>query len=157
MALLRREDIILDARGVAWLVTGAIHNAWRLSSPARVVSMGAFRGESYDLLELHEPVSDQLPIDARVLDRDERLAELATLKPRERRDLYLHALGFTYEEIAVDRAADALRVPAEELAAARHDRNRGRDRPFGRPPAQIPACAANALGSCLGCGRRSAR
>ena len=27
----------------------------------------------------------------------------------------------------------------------------------GRPPAQIPACASNALGSCLGCWRRSAR
>ena len=27
---------------------------------------------------------------------------------------------------------------------------RGRDRPCGRPPAQIPACATNALGSCLG-------
>ena len=35
--------------------------------------------------------------------------------------------------------------------------DRGRDRPCGRPPAQIPACAANALGSCLGSGRRSAR
>jgi hypothetical protein len=34
-----------------------------------------------------------------------------------------------------------------------HDR--GRDRPCGRPPAQIPACAANALGSCLGFWRRS--
>jgi hypothetical protein len=29
-------------------------------------------------------------------------------------------------------------------------KDRGRDRPCGRPPAQIPACAANALGSCLG-------
>jgi hypothetical protein len=27
------------------------------------------------------------------------------------------------------------------------DHYRGRDRPCGRPPAQIPACAANALGS----------
>ncbi len=26
---------------------------------------------------------------------------------------------------------------------------RGRDRPYGRPPAQIPASAANALGSYL--------
>jgi ADP-ribose pyrophosphatase YjhB (NUDIX family) len=34
--------------------------------------------------------------------------------------------------------------------------DRGRDRPYGRPPAQIPACAANALGSCLGFWRRSA-
>jgi hypothetical protein len=33
----------------------------------------------------------------------------------------------------------------------------GRDRPFGRPPAQIPACGTTALGSYLGCGRRSAR
>jgi hypothetical protein len=33
--------------------------------------------------------------------------------------------------------------------------DRGRDRPRGRPPAQIPACAANALGSCLGYERRS--
>src|SRR6266704_402717 len=31
------------------------------------------------------------------------------------------------------------------------------DRPRGRPPAQIPACATNALGSCLGCERRSVR
>jgi hypothetical protein len=34
--------------------------------------------------------------------------------------------------------------------------DRGRDRRCQRPPAQIPACAANALGSCLGFGRRSA-
>src|ERR1019366_7128748 len=31
------------------------------------------------------------------------------------------------------------------------DRGRGRDRPHGRPPAQIPACGTTALGSYLGC------
>ena len=31
---------------------------------------------------------------------------------------------------------------------------RGRDRPCGRPPAQIPACGTTALGSCLGSWRR---
>src|ERR1700735_264264 len=30
-------------------------------------------------------------------------------------------------------------------------RGRGRDRPYGRPPAQIPACGTTALGSYLGC------
>ncbi len=35
--------------------------------------------------------------------------------------------------------------------------DRGRDRPCGRPPAQIPACGTTALGSCLGFWRRSAR
>ena len=34
---------------------------------------------------------------------------------------------------------------------------RGRDRPYGRPPAQIPACGITALGSHLGCWRQSAR
>ena len=29
-------------------------------------------------------------------------------------------------------------------------KSRGRDRPCGRPPAQIPACGITALGSCLG-------
>ena len=29
--------------------------------------------------------------------------------------------------------------------------SRGRDRPYGRPPAQIPACGITALGSYLGC------
>jgi transposase len=33
---------------------------------------------------------------------------------------------------------------------------RGRDRRYRRPPAQIPACASNALGSCLGSWRQSA-
>ena len=35
--------------------------------------------------------------------------------------------------------------------------DRGRDRPYERPPAQIPACGITALGSCLGFWRRSAR
>jgi transposase len=35
-------------------------------------------------------------------------------------------------------------------------KSRGRDRPCGRPPAQIPACGTTALGSCLRFWRRSA-
>src|SRR5664279_2420006 len=35
--------------------------------------------------------------------------------------------------------------------------NRGRDRPHGRPPAQIPACGTTALGCCLGFWRRGRR
>ena len=36
-------------------------------------------------------------------------------------------------------------------------RIRGRDRPYGRPPAQIPASGTTALGSCLGYGRQTER
>jgi hypothetical protein len=50
----------------------------------------------------------------------------------------------------VERYAD--RWPIEVC----YEDDRGRDRPLGRPPAQIPACASNALGSCLGCWRRTA-
>ena len=39
---------------------------------------------------------------------------------------------------------------AEEAGRYVGPQDRGRDRPLGRPPAQIPACASNALGSCLG-------
>jgi putative transposase len=35
----------------------------------------------------------------------------------------------------------------ERVVRAYISHHRGRDRPCGRPPAQIPACAANALGS----------
>ena len=38
----------------------------------------------------------------------------------------------------------------------RDHKSRGRDRPCGRPPAQIPACGTTALGSCLRFWRRSA-
>jgi len=43
-----------------------------------------------------------------------------------------------------------------EVKTALHLPSRGGDRPCGRPPAQIPAGAANALGSCLGWWRRIA-
>jgi hypothetical protein len=53
-------------------------------------------------------------------------------------------------------AASPVEVPEPrgELASAdpsaRAGDGRGRDRPCGRPPAQIPACGITALGSCLG-------
>ena len=51
------------------------------------------------------------------------------------------------------RSATPSRHPRQQCRGVPY---RGRDRPCGRPPAQIPACATNALGSCLGCGVESA-
>ena len=43
-----------------------------------------------------------------------------------------------------------VRTPVQRFAApSRVANGRGRDRPFGRPPAQIPACGTTALGSSL--------
>ena len=46
-----------------------------------------------------------------------------------------------------DPIAAALRQKGYETTSA----GRGRDRPFGRPSAQIPACRITALGFYLGC------
>ena len=44
-----------------------------------------------------------------------------------------------------------VRTPVQRFAApSRVANGRGRDRPFGRPPARIPACGTTALGSSLG-------
>src|SRR6266851_8458982 len=55
---------------------------------------------------------------------------------------------------ALPLAAPALSAPGQPC---QHPPYRGRDRPYGQPPAQIPACATNALGSCLGYERENVR
>ncbi len=47
----------------------------------------------------------------------------------------------------LDRLLIFSRRQLEHVLRTYADHYRGRDRPCGRPPAQIPACAANALGS----------
>jgi hypothetical protein len=54
-------------------------------------------------------------------------------------------------------AADAARSAADVPEAKQKNPDRGRDRRCRRPPAQIPACTASALGVSLGCSRRTAR
>ena len=54
------------------------------------------------------------------------------------------------DEVLVDAPCQETQLGAVEGPG------RGRDRPCGRPPAQIPACGTTALGSCLGCERGSA-
>ena len=54
------------------------------------------------------------------------------------------------DQVLVDAPCDGKQLGAIEGSDC------GRDRPCGRPPAQIPACTASALGSCLRSWRRSA-
>ena len=48
------------------------------------------------------------------------------------------AAGYARQQVADTNSPDEIR------------KGRGRDRPYGRPPAQIPACGTTALGSWLG-------
>jgi DNA-directed RNA polymerase specialized sigma24 family protein len=104
--LLRRPDITLDERGLAWLTTVAIHEAWRLASTARETPVGSYQGDTigHDDDEPSEPPHpDDRSAEQRALERiehAERVDALRTLKPREREALYLHGLGHSYHEIA---------------------------------------------------------
>ena len=102
-ALVRRDDVSLDHRGVNWLATVAIHEGWRLVSGTRDLPMGAIRAGLPSEGELPEPEAAEPSTDEQALARIEhaqRVADLRTLKTGERRDLYLQALGYRYKEIA---------------------------------------------------------
>ena len=69
--------------------------------------------------------------------------------------IYQLAQRFQVHRNTVSELLERRGVPRRyrSLSPAEIQRVCGRDRPFGRPPAQIPACATNALGSYLGCER----
>ena len=102
--LLRRDDIALDCGGVSWLITVAIREGWHLSRHDREGSLraaGAGPAGEDRVSELQDlaPGPDELAV-ARA-EHAQRVADLHLLKARERRDLFLHALGYGYEEIAL--------------------------------------------------------
>jgi hypothetical protein len=66
----------------------------------------------------------------------------------------MNGARFVHDKL-VAHGWEVLIADAPRSRAWRRWRDRGRDRRCRRPPAQIPACAANALGSCLGFWRRS--
>jgi DNA-directed RNA polymerase specialized sigma24 family protein len=103
--LLRRPDVALNAHGRAWLITVALHEAWRLQERrAQETPVGPFaRRSTVDDGHALEPV-DELGVDVetRAVDRVQHAEDVAaflTLKPRERQALYLQAVGYRYAEI----------------------------------------------------------
>ena len=102
--LLRRPDVALDQRGLAWIGTIATREAWRLASRALEIPAGAYLPGDPEPGILPEPPADTTDPADQVTAReqhDQRVQDLARLKPRERETLYLKALGHSYQEIAV--------------------------------------------------------
>ncbi len=99
--LLRRPDIDLDQRGLAWLALVATREAWRAANPTEIPT-GAY-ALAGDRGVIAEPgAHPAATLDERVIDRErhrERVAMLAELKPAERQALALKALGYSYTEI----------------------------------------------------------
>jgi RNA polymerase sigma factor (sigma-70 family) len=154
--LLRRPDITLDERGLAWLVTVATHHAWELASIADETPVGGFQGGAtgHDAEQMLEPAArDDRSAEQRALARiehDERVEALATLKPREREALYLKGLGYSYREIAkltnstytaVDRRIK------EGRAALRRGGRKPRDRQTRPRPRRFEAMGASSTPS----------
>ena len=104
MQLAARPDITLDDRGLNWLVVVATREAWRLAT-TRERPVGAFAGRSddepFEREEPAGPASDPLELVIAHELHEERLQAFATLKPRERRELFLQALGYRYRELAL--------------------------------------------------------
>ena len=104
--LLGRPDIRLDSDGLRWLTTVAIREGWRFASTARELPAGPFAPAGAAEPEpgtLAEPEGDAADPTDLAVNRDEhsrRVAALQDIKPRERRELYLHALGYSYDEVA---------------------------------------------------------
>ena len=122
-ALLRRPDVTLDQRGLAWLATVAAREAWRLASRAREIPAGAYLPDDPEPGILPEPPADTTDPADQAAAREQhaqRVEDFARLEPREREALYLKALGYRYQEIAeLSRAECVIAAPLQPWATCR--------------------------------------
>jgi DNA-directed RNA polymerase specialized sigma24 family protein len=94
------------ATWIAWLRVVAIHQAWEQCARSRNERpAGSFMSPDVNEIgpyEYPDPPADARDISDQVADRIEhvkRLADLASIKPNDRRTLYLRGLGYRYTEI----------------------------------------------------------
>jgi RNA polymerase sigma factor (sigma-70 family) len=108
-----RRDTVL-----AWLVKTAVREAVKLSRrDRREISLEATLEHAGDsLLRLHAPAPDEL------LGQRERLAQTRRLPERQQRLLWLHALGLSYDEMAVHEGYTRRTVERQLLRAKRRIR-----------------------------------
>jgi DNA-directed RNA polymerase specialized sigma24 family protein len=136
--LLRRPDIELERyEAYWWLYKVALRQAWALGrARRREQPIGGLNGADEDLPEPMSLHSDVAELVAEHLDHASVHRVLGALHWRERRELLLHAHGFSYQEIArlTDTSYTAvnrwLRRGRNSLRArARDELTRGDDEP----------------------------
>ncbi len=117
--LLHHRDRVGHDTALSWLAKTAVHEAVKLvRRDQRELSLEA------DELARPEPASWQAvtPGPEERLEQRERLASLAALPERQRRALWLHALGLSYAEIALQTGDSARTVERQLLQARRNVR-----------------------------------
>jgi RNA polymerase sigma factor (sigma-70 family) len=142
--LVHRRDRIRGDSVVPWLVTTAVHEAFKLiRRDSRDLSLEILIEQPEDVAGAR-PETDHalsLPISATVrspewiVEQRLQLEALGRLPERQRRLLWLQGLGFSYAEMA-DRTGDTERTVERQLIRAR--------RKLGTPSAPGRACAAGA-------------
>lgn len=119
LALLARDDVALDARGVAWL------RAVALTAGARAARGRDVAAQPIVDRQANRAAGEAEPGD-RVVELEElraRRARLRGVPARQRRLLGLQGLGFSYEEISA-LTGDSRRTVQRQLLRG-HDRLRG--------------------------------
>jgi RNA polymerase sigma factor (sigma-70 family) len=104
VALLRRDDVPLDARGIAWMRAVARTTGYR-ATRGRETPVGSLQATARhtETGEFPEPASEGGDPLERAIEREryeQRRSQMLGLPARQRQLLGLHAAGLTYEEIA---------------------------------------------------------
>jgi hypothetical protein len=115
-------------RRIAWLRVVAIREAWTQSARARAETPAGDFCTPYACelapSEHPEPPAGTRDVAEQVVARiqhAQRLHDLATIKPNDRRALYLQGLGYRYREIAkLSRAAGVVAAMAARIDRRRH-------------------------------------
>jgi DNA-directed RNA polymerase specialized sigma24 family protein len=114
LALLGRDDVALDAHGLAWLRTVAVTAGARLARGRDVAAQPIVDRHAEQAAGEGEP--DQRAVELEELR--ERRARFVALPSRQRRLLGLQGLGFSYEEISA-LTGDSLRTVQRQLLRGR--------------------------------------
>lgn len=123
--LLCSDQVCLDDHGFGWLYVVALREAYRLSDRSRREPP---IGQPGDLPVCTSGGNDPATTVERQADAHERLAPLAELPRRRAAMVYLHASGFSYQEIARLTGASLRTVERQLLRGKRTLRQRDRER-----------------------------
>jgi RNA polymerase sigma-70 factor (ECF subfamily) len=108
--LIHNRDRVQIETALGWLARTAVHEAFRLLRRERRCGSLEALGDSTPACWTSAPEE--------VIERRERLALLRGLPERQQRVLWLHALGLSYAEIAL-QTGDSVRTVERQLLRAR--------------------------------------